>query len=244
MTEALYGSDLNISRKRKRKPRTVLSCNDCRRRKLKCDRELPCNRCINGGVAHSCVYGWNGSSLPLDASLHIPEEAQPVDSPHILYQAPEVEVCHQLRLRTTEDVVQPKTSPTTIENTKDDRIKQLEQQVASLEAHFLSSAATLPTPKGPLHSLKARRLNETNDESNYAPMGLFKGRNYRTFCYGPTSPMTLITHVRSPKHKLAVLSLTVTVARDPPIHEGGIPKFNPRPTFRRHQSARRPSSHK
>lgn len=30
---------------RKRKQRAILSCNDCRRRKLKCDREFPCNRC-------------------------------------------------------------------------------------------------------------------------------------------------------------------------------------------------------
>jgi hypothetical protein len=202
MTEALYGSDLNISRKRKRKPRTVLSCNDCRRRKLKCDRELPCNRCINGGVAHSCVYGWNGSSLPLDASLNISEEeAQPINSPHILYQAPVVEVCHQSTSRTTEEVVQPKTSTTTTENAKDNRVEQLEQRVASLEACLLSLTAPLPTPEGSLHLLKARRLKETNDESNYAPMGLFKGRNYRTFCYGPTSPMTLITHVSSSKRK-------------------------------------------
>jgi hypothetical protein len=233
MTEELYGSDLNVSRKRKRKPRTVLSCNDCRRRKLKCDRELPCNRCINSGVAHTCIYGWNGSSMPLGAALVIPdEEPHQTDSPHVVYQAPEVDTSHQSRPKTIEDVVQPKTSPTATENTKDDRVEQLEQRVASLEAHLLSLTAPLPTPDNSLHLFKARRLKETNDESNYAPMGLFKGRNYRTFCYGPTSPMTLITHVSSPEHKLVFLALTMIVTRDPSIYERSIPKLYPGPTFR------------
>ncbi|KAI9705774.1 MAG: hypothetical protein M1820_005022 [Bogoriella megaspora] len=46
--------------KRKRK---AFSCYDCRRRKLKCDREHPaCSRCIKAGHADTCRYG----SGPLD----------------------------------------------------------------------------------------------------------------------------------------------------------------------------------
>ncbi|PWY69008.1 hypothetical protein BO94DRAFT_590587 [Aspergillus sclerotioniger CBS 115572] len=44
-------------RESKRRKRKTLSCYDCRRRKLKCDRELPaCTRCRNAGQAHSCSY--------------------------------------------------------------------------------------------------------------------------------------------------------------------------------------------
>lgn len=199
MAEDLHSSDLNNSRKRKRKPRAVLSCNDCRSRKLKCDRELPCNRCVNGGVAHTCVYGWNGSSLPLDASLVVPEgdEAQQADSPHIVYRPPEVDASQQLSVRTNGDVAQLKSSPTTTENTKDDKVEQLEQRVALLEAHLVSLVPQGTTSERSSQLLRARRLNETNDEGNHAPMGLFKGRNYRTFWYGSTSPMALITHVSS-----------------------------------------------
>jgi hypothetical protein len=196
MTEELHGSELNLSRKRKRKSRAVLSCNDCRRRKLRCDRELPCNRCINSGVAQNCVYGWNGSSLPLDASLSIPDgEPQEVDSSHIVYEPPEVDACHQAAKKVSDDAVQPKSSPTTTGNAQCDRVEQLEQRVAFLEAHLLSLTTAVPTPKNPSHLLKARRLNESNDGSNCAPMDLFKGRNHRTFYYGPTSPVILITHV-------------------------------------------------
>lgn len=42
---------------RKRKQRAILSCNDCRRRKLSCNRELPCSRCTHGGIADACAYG-------------------------------------------------------------------------------------------------------------------------------------------------------------------------------------------
>lgn len=194
MSDDSQTSEIINPRKRKRKPRTILSCNDCRRRKLKCDRELPCNRCINGGVAHTCVYSWNGSSLPLDASLVIPsDEPQQPSSPHIVYRPPEEDV-PQPRTLSTENGIQPKTSPTT-ENLKDDRVEQLEQRVASLEAHLLSVTATSET-QVQLH--KTRQLAFADHEVNSAPMGLFKGRNYRTFCYGPSSPMTLVMHVSLP----------------------------------------------
>jgi hypothetical protein len=38
--------------------RKTLSCNNCRRQKLKCDRETPaCSRCGSTGNADSCTYG-------------------------------------------------------------------------------------------------------------------------------------------------------------------------------------------
>ncbi|KAH8895946.1 hypothetical protein GQ53DRAFT_36179 [Thozetella sp. PMI_491] len=40
-----------ITRNRER-----LACSECRRRKLKCDRELPCGSCTRRGVAASCDY--------------------------------------------------------------------------------------------------------------------------------------------------------------------------------------------
>ena len=47
-------NDQHNARKRKRK---TFSCDTCRRRKLKCDRELPvCGRCKKSGDAANCVY--------------------------------------------------------------------------------------------------------------------------------------------------------------------------------------------
>ncbi|KAM3515918.1 hypothetical protein MY11210_000458 [Beauveria gryllotalpidicola] len=41
------------TKKRRRPP---LSCEQCRRRKIKCDRSLPCNHCSKSGGAVSCTY--------------------------------------------------------------------------------------------------------------------------------------------------------------------------------------------
>ncbi|KAM3440979.1 hypothetical protein MY4824_001763 [Beauveria thailandica] len=41
------------SKKRRRPP---LSCEQCRRRKIKCDRSFPCNHCSKSGGAVSCTY--------------------------------------------------------------------------------------------------------------------------------------------------------------------------------------------
>lgn len=50
-------------RKRRRK---VLSCYDCRRRKLQCDRSMPaCSRCTKTGQASSCLYLEDSADAPI-----------------------------------------------------------------------------------------------------------------------------------------------------------------------------------
>lgn len=39
-----------------RRRRPPLSCTECRRRKLKCDRSLPCGQCARSKTAGSCVF--------------------------------------------------------------------------------------------------------------------------------------------------------------------------------------------
>lgn len=47
------------SREHKRR-RKALSCYDCRRRKLKCDRTFPaCSRCVKAGLASACTYAFD-----------------------------------------------------------------------------------------------------------------------------------------------------------------------------------------
>ena len=41
---------------RKKRPRPVLSCIECRKKKLKCDRLLPCNQCTRAEKIAQCVY--------------------------------------------------------------------------------------------------------------------------------------------------------------------------------------------
>ena len=48
------GTEAPRAAQRRRRP--PLSCTECRRRKLKCDRSLPCGQCIRSKTADSCVF--------------------------------------------------------------------------------------------------------------------------------------------------------------------------------------------
>lgn len=37
-----------------KRPRAILSCGECNRRKTKCDRKEPCSQCVTRGVSHLC----------------------------------------------------------------------------------------------------------------------------------------------------------------------------------------------
>ncbi|KAI1653660.1 hypothetical protein F4813DRAFT_383088 [Daldinia decipiens] len=50
----------------RRRDKPQLSCNSCRRRKVKCDRQQPCRTCTLRGLAASCSYPPDATSRPLD----------------------------------------------------------------------------------------------------------------------------------------------------------------------------------
>ncbi|KAJ5579550.1 uncharacterized protein N7459_005535 [Penicillium hispanicum] len=50
------GEEGDSSRVIQRRRRPPLSCTECRRRKLKCDRSLPCGQCVRSKTADSCVF--------------------------------------------------------------------------------------------------------------------------------------------------------------------------------------------
>ncbi|KAH8832276.1 hypothetical protein DL96DRAFT_1810955 [Flagelloscypha sp. PMI_526] len=47
---------------RKRRKRQTLSCSECKRRKIKCDRVQPCSPCTKRGEAHLCVWIGGGEA--------------------------------------------------------------------------------------------------------------------------------------------------------------------------------------
>ncbi|KAE8149105.1 putative C6 transcription factor [Aspergillus avenaceus] len=52
-----------------RRRRPALSCTVCRRRKLKCDRSLPCSQCVKSKTPELCFYSSPPSSQPLEARV-------------------------------------------------------------------------------------------------------------------------------------------------------------------------------
>ncbi|KAI1208646.1 fungal-specific transcription factor domain-containing protein [Annulohypoxylon truncatum] len=68
----------------RRRDKPQLSCNFCRTRKLKCNREHPCSTCARRGVGPSCTYASNlpphdGPNQPDRASLSVQDRIQQLE---------------------------------------------------------------------------------------------------------------------------------------------------------------------
>jgi hypothetical protein len=171
--------------KKQRRQRAVLSCNDCRRRKLRCDRVLPCNRCIKGGIADICAYepethsptSKNSSQRPLKRRRRSPSQSHPT--------AGEKARCHL-------DIPKLFNPPEFLKSDKtaEDRVKSLEGQVALLEQQLLARGAS---------DIEGPRIVGTPIEEYSSPptslRGLLKGGHYGSFYHGPSSPVSVIASV-------------------------------------------------
>ncbi|OMP83738.1 Oleate activated transcription factor 3 [Diplodia seriata] len=73
-----------------RRRRPALACEACRARKIKCDRNAPCNKCIRGKRARNCTY--------------VPEDGSPVPRPRpAKAKTSEQLVASQARVEPTRD---------------------------------------------------------------------------------------------------------------------------------------------
>ncbi|KAK5166063.1 uncharacterized protein LTR77_008324 [Saxophila tyrrhenica] len=174
-------------RKRRRK---VLSCYDCRRRKLQCDRAMPaCSRCTKAGQAADCLYIDDATDLPVrhadSAALANAEFSRgPFEG-------------HQTR-----PIQAP--APTTVDTLsrleyQDRRIKQLE--TALIQSTQLPSQPFLHQPKaskfpltpespGAIVEQSSGPLNITDRETM-----LLRGKSFKTQFHGITHPGSLIAYI-------------------------------------------------
>ena len=176
---------------RKRK-RDVLSCLDCRRRKLKCDRGFPaCSRCVKGGVAASCTYksfssAIDGQQDELTASAD--EDGRPQKTRgHFGARLNELardigppgNVMHSTSTLSAQPAI----------------MRSFESRLATLEK-LLSQTSTseMLRPEG----VRAVITPVPKSELNAAGEGethFFKGKGVKTQFYGPSNATSLLAHV-------------------------------------------------
>jgi hypothetical protein len=190
-------------RKRRRK---ALSCYDCRRRKLRCDREYPsCSRCQKAGQAESCIY----ESGPLE-----PKEQGDGEKPEAGATVLTFETGARGRIIPTAPNAQPSIEPrstpdrhsTDVASSKlvlqARRIAQLEGRLTSLEASRPSATwqsfgeVTSVAMPSDTRNVIGLSLFATSPKGSTQPETiLFRGKNYKTQYYGGTNPTSLIAHV-------------------------------------------------
>ncbi|KAH7115832.1 fungal-specific transcription factor domain protein [Dendryphion nanum] len=73
---------IDYSRERKRRDKPQLSCNACRRRKVRCDRQRPCNNCSSRGLGSSCTYYTSNEppSHHLTETTHVQDRINQLES--------------------------------------------------------------------------------------------------------------------------------------------------------------------
>jgi hypothetical protein len=169
-----------------RRKRKVLSCHDCRRRKLRCDRRYPsCSRCQKAGKAASCSYdersvptAQTDTNNPISpqhnkAAGHIPLEWSSFNPGSRALQLARLGERHDMRN-------------------------------APLEAHQTSgtwqhigavSPGTRPVDQRPAVMVDNKDVLASSYEILRTETVIFRGGNFKTQYYGGSNPTSIIAHV-------------------------------------------------
>ncbi|ANB13521.1 hypothetical protein AWJ20_1816 [Sugiyamaella lignohabitans] len=150
--------------RKEKKPRGIrkpLSCTECRRRKLKCDRNLPCSTCVRRGRTAKCGYN-NEPGDRREQSNSRPGHITTINGSHPIIQVGE------------NSNVQP--IPKSRLNELETHVLQLEsllQEVQSFDESGLSNSMPAPRPL-PHHqhstdSTSSHSTGETNPSDTFSP---------------------------------------------------------------------------
>lgn len=171
-----------------RRRRPPLSCTVCRRRKLKCDRELPCGQCTKSKTPDQCIYvGPQAGSLSSvrraesrDTTANDRTRAS-TDCGSPVYNG--VYVFDSKHQRFPTRVTKPKSHS--------DEVQELRTQVLTLE-NALAKASSIQTPDtlGTVPSIVSELGPRTAGDEHYIsedirslPCAFFRGKKSNTrFC--------------------------------------------------------------
>jgi hypothetical protein len=122
------------SRKRRRPP---LSCQQCRRRKIKCDRGSPCRQCVQSQY-ESCSYSPNPGVL--GAGRHVDVPCRPKDIPISRAHISSIQLSPELVTHSDTSHTNSWTSPSFGAQTEDSAdIKALLDRIQNLEKRLENS---------------------------------------------------------------------------------------------------------
>ena len=181
------GSDQPPARKRQR---VRLSCLECRRRKLSCDRGFPCERCIKSGTPDRCSYESRNGEV-VNASSGVPPPFAQLDSRRF---GGGMDATAGLSPRDSDFV-----------RHDHDRIRRLELEIAQLKSQLTRpgaasfdgstvAATTSPTTQkdGEAHGdtdASIREVHESIEATNMSgekgELRFFRGKGFRTRYFGP-----------------------------------------------------------
>lgn len=166
----------------RKRQRVRLSCLECRRRKLSCDREFPCSRCLQSGTPERCEYETrpglappNKLGLPpnalagLDARLSLPSTGG--ESPYFRKDGREADRIRRLELEVAQ-------------------LKSLLTKQGSLDGSTVQ-ARSPPDPKSDGAAepdVEVPPFLQTQETSaDREELRFFRGKEFKTRYFGPHS---------------------------------------------------------
>lgn len=159
-------------RKRRRK---VLSCTDCRRRKVQCDRALPaCGRCTKAGKASVCIYeedpppALSGSNGSMSGSVAL----------------------------LSNDGTRPVQLPVTISRDAwDDMLSRLLHQERTIERLRDGMPTSQPDVAALVATANHSKSIPPGNTQGFKESMQFRGKSFKTQFHGPTDPLSSMSHV-------------------------------------------------
>ncbi|KAM3513368.1 hypothetical protein MY11210_002949 [Beauveria gryllotalpidicola] len=176
----------------RKRQRVRLSCLECRRRKLSCDRGFPCERCIKSGTPDRCSYESRTGEV-VNASAGVPPQFAQLDS---------------RRFGLADAVAGFASRDPDVLRQDHDRIRRLELEIAQLKTQLLRPGAsasfdgstiagtnspatqkdgTSPhdaDPNAPRPEVQ-ECIDATNASDEKVELRFFRGKGFRTRYFGP-----------------------------------------------------------
>ena len=178
------GSSGDHGQPARKRQRVRLSCLECRRRKLSCDRGFPCERCIKSGTPDRCSYESRNGEV-VNASSGVPPPFAQLDA----------------RRFGIGDSLSPRDSDTIRQD--HDRIRKLELEISQLKNLLTKPGGSLDgSTIAAVSSPGGTQKDETQDPNEPRPevqecmeaiqmsadqgeLRFFRGKNFRTRYFGP-----------------------------------------------------------
>lgn len=135
-----------------KRPRPVISCLECRRKKLKCDRSHPCQQCLKIGRPGRCQYQ-RGSEPETNGGL----------SPAAQPKRPRLDFNPVAENQESSFITKKTPNETTLVQPKPGIIEDLQDRVAKLEKALISQSGRPATTSND-HALDTTIGNSDGDE--------------------------------------------------------------------------------
>ena len=193
---------------RKRR-RTALSCFNCRRRKLQCDRNVPsCSRCLTTGMSDTCGYdhhspGSTQEEISFKLATHNREHHSHTNGETLITS----EANHQLTPThvpsETTVIVDGKKSVAKADSNllvQEERIRQLESRLVGLESlmrssHRCTNSSDIPEQQPAIQRGRASLPSELRVERVMEGEAMLRGQHFETRFFGFSHPSSILGQV-------------------------------------------------